>query len=220
VWYVFAMLWAYFDESGLHASQQSGGDLRKLTVGGCIADAEAWNQLSVDWSAALSAWELPVFHMAAFENCVAPYDKWTPDERKERLNILLEMIGRTKAYCYGVTNIVRRGDNTAKIYERCVYDTFLGLSMNWNEKFSIIFAHHPEYRRQERLYAKMIAHGLRAQVVSCTIERPINVAPLQAADIVAYEICRIEREEGRERRWPLKRLSELGCTFRFSSAVG
>jgi len=86
--------------------------------------------------------------MVDFENRVAPYNKWTPAERKERLNILLEIIGRTKAHCCGFTNIVRSDDNTAKVYERCVYDTFLELSMNWDEKFSIVFAHHPEYGKQ------------------------------------------------------------------------
>ena len=124
---------------------------------------------------------------------------------------MLEMIGRTKAHCCGFTNIVRTGDNTAKIYERCVYDTFLELSMNWDEKFSIVFAHHPEYGKQEKLYAEMIAHGLRDQAVSCTIGHPINVMPLQAADIVAYEICKDERmgdecEKLIPRRYPLERL--------------
>jgi hypothetical protein len=224
LWYVVAMFWAYFDESGLHAPQVNGGGLRKLTVAGCIADEEAWNQLSVDWSAALSMWGLPVFHMVDFENRVAPYNKWTPAERKERLNILLEIIGRTKAHCCGFTNIVRSDDNTAKVYERCVYDTFLELSMNWDEKFSIVFAHHPEYGKQEHLYTEMLAHGLRDQAMSCTIGHPINVVPLQAADIVAYEICKDERmgderEKLTPRRYPLERLFALGCPFRLSSAV-
>jgi hypothetical protein len=121
-WYVIAMLWAYFDESGFHAPQLNGGGWRKMTVGGCIADDEAWNQLSVDWSAALSIWGLPVFHMADFENRIAPYDKWTPAQRTDRLNMLLGMIGRTKAHCCGFTNIFRDGDNTAK-YMKGVYMT-------------------------------------------------------------------------------------------------
>jgi hypothetical protein len=70
----------------------------------------------------------------------------------------------------------------------------------------------------------MIANGLRDNVVSCTIGQPINVTPLQAADLVAYEIGKDERtgdelEELRKRRYPLRRLSELGCSLGFSSAV-
>src|ERR1700676_2739289 len=46
-----------------------------------------------------------------------------------------------------------------------------------------------------------------------TIARPTDVCALQVADIVAYEICREEREIG-IMRYPLQRLSALGCTFR------
>ena len=58
--------------------------MRKLTVAGCIADEEAWNQLSVDWSAALSMWGLPVFHMVDFENRVAPYNNSKTENKKTR----------------------------------------------------------------------------------------------------------------------------------------
>lgn len=82
-----------------------------------------------------------------------------------------------------------------------------------------MFAHHPEYARQAELYAKMIKHGMNEQVRACTLGRPIDFEPLQAADIIAYEIRCEEREDGRRRRYPLKRLSELGCTFRISASV-
>jgi hypothetical protein len=54
---------------------------------------------------------------------------------------------------------------------------------------------------------------------SITIGYPIDMCPLQAADIVAYEIKCEERQEMRPSRYPMERLHQLGCTFRLSSAV-
>jgi len=212
------MLWAYLDESGLHASRQEGGGLRKFTIGGCIAERHRWDRLTVDWAAAMDLWGIPMFHMAAFEARAKPFDKWTNQERKDRLNQLLEMIGETEAHCYGFTNIIRPDDDTSKIYERCAHDAFLELSMNEDE-FSIVFAHHPEYGEQQKLYDKIISHGMRKQVVSCSVEKPMNVEPLQAADLIAYELCRDERDGMIPRRYPINRLFELGCTFRCAASV-
>jgi hypothetical protein len=110
------MFWAYLDESGWHAPKQSGGGLRKLTIGGCIAEERPWHRLSVDWADALARWNIDTFHMADFEARKPPFHKWTEPERKERLNILLDLIGATKAHCYGFANIIREDDNTEKIY--------------------------------------------------------------------------------------------------------
>jgi hypothetical protein len=68
------MLWAFFDESGWHASREEGGRLKKLTVGGCIASFDSWECLSLEWSSALAAMNLPCFHMADFENRQPPHD--------------------------------------------------------------------------------------------------------------------------------------------------
>jgi hypothetical protein len=35
-----------------------------------------WECLSLEWSSALSAMNLPCFHMVDFENRQPPYDKW------------------------------------------------------------------------------------------------------------------------------------------------
>ena len=85
------MLWAYFDESGIHAPD---GSLTKLTVGGMIASFESWERLSSRWSRrALAAMDLPYFHMAHFQARKPPYSNWTEEERRDRLNTLLEIIG-------------------------------------------------------------------------------------------------------------------------------
>jgi hypothetical protein len=116
------MLWAYFDESGIHAPD---GSLTKLTVGGMIASFESWERLSSRWSRALAAMDLPYFHMAHFQARKPPYSNWTEEERRDRLNTLLEIIGEPDRHGYGFTNIARGGDTTRSLYERCAHDLLL-----------------------------------------------------------------------------------------------
>jgi hypothetical protein len=144
------MLWAFFDESGWHEPRGAGGGLKKLTVGGCIASFESWECLSLYWSGALSTMNLTCFHMADFEARRLPYRGWTEDERKDRLNVLLNITGGPDRHCYGFTNLARPNDTTSSMYERCAHDVLLELSM-FDEEFAIVFAHHPEFGRHTRL---------------------------------------------------------------------
>jgi len=213
------MLWAYFDESGVHAPKEQGSRLLKLAAGGCIAPLDAWESLSISWADAIDRMGIEQFHMADFENRAKPFDKWSDGERKKNLNILLDIIGSAKPNCFGFTNPARADDSTSSMYERCVHDTLVELSMH-PEEFAIVFAHHPEYARHSELHGKMAQYGLGQNIRSCTTALPIDVHPLQAADLVAYEIGREERHSWTiPRRYPLRRLHDLGCTFRLGGAV-
>ena len=212
------MLWAYFDESGWHASRDAGGRLKKLTVGGCIASSESWERLSLHWSSAIAAMKLPYFHMADFEAKQSPYGHWTEEDRKNRLNTLLDIIGGPDRHCYSFTNIARPDDTTSSIYERCAHDVLFELSM-FGEEFSVVFAHHPEFGRHTELLDRLLKYGIGGTIRSCAVALPIDTCPLQAADLVAYEMSRAERETLIRTRYPLRRLQQLGSTFRFCGAV-
>ncbi len=213
------MLWAFFDESGWHAKSAQGGGLKKLTVGGCIATFESWEGLSLEWSAALATMNLPCFHMTDFEARKPPYDIWTDQQRKDRLNILLGILGGKDRHCYGFTNYARPGDTTSSIYERCAHDLLLELGL-FDEEFAVVFAHHPEYGRHDQLFGLLREHGMGKAIKSLSIAMPADTCPLQAADIIAYEIRCEERDELIPMRYPLRKIQELGATFRFVSAVG
>jgi hypothetical protein len=211
------MLWvAYFDESGLPGPD---GSLTKLTIGGAIASLESWERLSLRWFRALAAMNLPCFHMSHFQARKPPYSSWTEAERRDRLNTLLEIIGEPGRHCYGFTNIARPDETTQSLYERCARDLLLEFGNKYEDEFAVVFAHHPEFARHVGLLNQMIEHGMGGKIRSCTIAKPIDTLPLQAADIIAYEIAREEREVKPPERYPLRRIRELGATFKLVSAA-
>jgi hypothetical protein len=195
-----------------------GGRLKKLTVAGCIASFESWECLSLYWSSALTAMKLPYFHMADFEARRPPYNDWTEDERKNRLDTLLTIIGGPDRHCYSFTNIARPDDTTSSIYKRCANDVLLELSL-LGEEFAVVFAHHPEFGRHTELLDLMLKYGIGGTIRSCSVALPTDTCPLQAADLVAYEMNKEERDILIPRRYPLLRLHRLRSTFRFGSAT-
>jgi hypothetical protein len=161
---------------------------------------------------------LSEFHMKDFESRKGPYNNWSNPERKDRLNILLDIIGAAKPHCIGFTNYVRPGEDTAAIYKRCAHDVLLELGL-YEDEFATVFAHHPEFGGYSPLHQMLIKHGYGESIKSVTVGYPRDMCPLQVADIIAFEIRGQERDDGRPQRYPLRRLHELGCTFRLSSAV-
>ena len=147
-----------------------------------------------------------------------PYDKWTATQRRDRLNILSGILGAKDRNCYGFTNYMRATDTTSSIYERCAHDIFLELSMT-GEEIAIVFAHHPEFARHTELLGRMLKYGVGKSIRSVSVGQPVDTCPLQAADIVAYEIRCEEREELIPMRYPLRRIQQLGATFRLVSGV-
>src|SRR6266536_5960482 len=76
-----AMLWVYFDESGEHGAN---GRLKKLTLGGSIAQSETWDIVSDKWAKVLRDFDIEMFHMADFEANRQEFTGWekTPERRK------------------------------------------------------------------------------------------------------------------------------------------
>ncbi len=85
--------------------------------------------------------------------------------------------------------------------------------------FAIVFAHHPEFAAYSPLHQMLMQYGYGKAIKNVTIGYPKDLCPLQAADLVAYELRSLERDELRPMRYPLKRLHELGCAIRAASAA-
>ena len=222
---LIAMLWAYFDESGVHDS--TTGHLRRLTFGGCLSSLKDWSGFESEWRDVLGGEGIDCFHMTDFEKWRGPFDFRLSDgsrdveRHKHVLNRLLEVMARHIKYTYGFTrNVTKPSKALADTYESCVIDSIMHLAnasaYQFGDKVSIIFARHKDFAlpRIEQYFGFMNYGDARLGTVGT--DTPQNLCELQAADIVGYEVSRMERD-GATPRYPLKKLKELGCQFRFST---
>jgi hypothetical protein len=225
---LIVMLWGYFDESGYH--DPGTNHLKKLSFGGCLASVDEWKGFGPEWISALDEEGIRgAFHMADFEKWIKPFDFKLDDGSRDYakhnrlLNRLLEIIGRHVPRVFGFTHNVSTKKLSKALkdtYESCVIDTIMYMAnasaYDLNDRISIIFARHKEFAlpRIEQYFGFMNYGDARLGTVGT--DAPINLSQLQAADVVAYEISRMERD-GIPRRYPILRLKELGCLFRFST---
>jgi hypothetical protein len=216
------MLWGFFDESGEHAPQNEGGQLIRLTLGGCWASFQQWEAFSLDWAAALDAFDIRVFHMTDFEANQGEFKGWRDrlDDRRRLLNSLLDAIINHVPEFVGFSESTPNGDiDFKRIYESNI------VSMLSNSSFqhqpSIVVARHNDYGPSK--IGELVEAAERAfqhmgwSVKTWTVGDPAEFCPLQAADLIAYEIARHDREKELRRpmRYPLRRLREKA-----SSALG
>jgi Protein of unknown function (DUF3800) len=208
-----AMLWAYFDGSGLHKPPTNNLDW--LVMGGAIAREDMWAALTEEWDDALSPFSLSLFHMADFEAYEKPFDKLSRPEHEALLNALLDIQGKYITNIFGVTNHtgVYRG-KFCKIYRPCLRDILTTVCQqaspltDKDDEISIMFAAHDDIsiHTVTSYFEDMKAKNKR--LAECVVGRPEKFPALQLADIVAYELSRSIRENGPE-RYPLKRMKQI-----------
>jgi hypothetical protein len=212
------MIWGFFDESGEH--DKASGRLRRLTIGGAFASFEAWESFSIDWAALLQWAGITAFHMTDFEARKGPYGEWSNCKRRKFLNAALEIMAAHVDQFHGFTNTpttVRRP--LQKSYEAGLIDTILHAARGGaygDEPIALVFAINPEFSlARAETHLKQISAWYE-NVRALQVADPVHTCPLQAADIIAYEVSRLQRED-RSERYPLRRLGELGARFRYSS---
>jgi hypothetical protein len=79
---------AYFDDSGTH----DGSEV--VTVAGYISRPEQWVPFAQEWSSAINEWELDFFHMADFavRASKSKYAAWDDQERRFRFARLVSIV--------------------------------------------------------------------------------------------------------------------------------
>ena len=78
----------YFDESGTH----SGSDT--VAVAGYLAVPAAWEHFEQEWRVALADFGLDAFHMTDFANRAQVYEGWEEHEYRDRFARLVDIINR------------------------------------------------------------------------------------------------------------------------------
>ncbi len=85
----------YFDESGTHDASET------ITVAGYLAHVNSWRPFETKWKEALAEYKLDFFHMSEFAHRRSGYD-WPEDMRRERLGHLIEIINEFTWHSFGV----------------------------------------------------------------------------------------------------------------------
>jgi hypothetical protein len=224
----FWMLYGYFDDD------PETKRLRQLTLGGCVAPRHTWKELCADWADFLSHWPgLEWFHMSDFESYSGAFrDKlgWNKDnpEHRERhrkmLNEVIDLIARHIRNGFGITiffppeNGSRRRNvertRYKRVYQNGAIDTIYHAGRYagaLGDDISIVFGSNAQagFGKVEAHFGEFQLDDPRLRSIESA--RTKDEPGLQVADLIAYELSRRERnqEEG-FRRYPLKRLIELG----------
>jgi hypothetical protein len=98
---------------------------------------------------------------------------------------------------------------TRAVYGKSIVDSMVLLARDAghsnDDALALVYAKHPEYSREtiERHFGDIGRGDPRLR--TCTVQEQMDVPPLQAADLVAYEMSHAQRGDGQE-RYPFLRL--------------
>lgn len=233
------MIQAYFDDSGTHA----GSDL--VFVGGTFGSVDQWEPFEAAWKAVLDnpaphKASLPRFHMAECEAGEGLFADYKPAERDLTIHNFRKVILDSGLYGYAMgisrtdwdkfaptvlTSIL--GDN---IESFCIWNCFQHV-LNWaglRNEVAFVFDDwrgssdsRADFGRISDIYQGAAkADSTKAQPLSLTFANSLKTLPLQAADMVAWEMRNCARawlqDPGSEERQHLQRLIE---TERFAGQV-
>jgi hypothetical protein len=209
----------YFDESGTH----QGSDT--IVVAGYLAHADAWRAFESQWKAALREYGLPLFHMSRFAQKAEGY-AWPEEVRRERLGNLISIINNHTLHSVGValpkklfdtvfTGTVRRAIGGA--YGFAAWLVVLMTARDLGQlpiETGVSYVFEDGAPRKGELIAaydwlaKLPEGKAALHVLSLRFEDKKMFVPLQAADILAYELYkdRPRQHQPEMRRAPLQLL--------------
>ena len=220
-------LTAYFDESGTHENSAV------IAFGGFISTPERWERFQDEWRGLVKdEYGLDYFHMAEFAHSTGQFKAWTDETmRRKRLSRLLGVIEKYVIASVGFVLVRRAYDTIISAdsreygggpYGLLAVKTFADVGemirlTGLRGKVAYVFEEGAKGRDQvERVYRglkKSQSHLERNRLLDLSFKDKRQCLPLQAADILAYELYRGLDEQikntGRSTRYPFKRLARL-----------
>jgi hypothetical protein len=182
-----AMLWAYFDESGEHDQTP-----HRLTIGGLIAPLSDWQAFEVAWDAALQRHNRRSYHRRDFAG-----------DDSEFVKIIAEHVPLVVGFSATPQPPREKVSEAHEAYEATLVDCLLRVAqVSQDQQIAVMFANHSEFKPQNLLRYFEIVNWNSAQLRGPYFDNPNAVSPLQAADLVAWELRTGEGE---------KRLRGFGC---------
>lgn len=193
-----AFLSAYFDDSGSYPEHSV------VVVSGLVASTKQWSDFSKKWNKLLSSERISVFHMSEFESSKGEFEGWTPERKNP---FIVDLIKTTKEYARTFMGalvptkdfdlVKPKFPNISRTpFQLCADRCILHLSI-WIEKS-------PERKNLSVFFDRGKALAPEMTKLFCEKSEPKwNYAladkreeiPLQAADLIAYEVFKYKKNE-------------------------
>jgi hypothetical protein len=233
------VLKAYMDESG-HSKDPNS---RFVGMGGLIAECDDWIRFEADWKAALDDVRLEAFHMKDFAHSEGDYFGWVENKRRKHFGALVKAIVSMKVVPVGcVVSLDAYNRAPAFIKEFYLDPYFMAFQQVTKgaalqavftenpfvphepseiETVAMVYAYQAEFGATESGRAQQLWHAMKnltnpigRWMGSYKSEFAKNLYPLQAADLLAYELTKefenqLSRPDDRM-RWALRRILPLG----------
>jgi hypothetical protein len=214
------LLEAYWDESG----RADDPNCSYLSLSGLVGAAKNWSLFSQAWQAALDGSGLPYFHMRDFANYKGAFKdrrEWSEERRQDLLNQLLAAIAVAAPSIHGAVvdlaawralTDAERGLWKHNPWYCCMQECvrLLGVHCGVGQLDArCVFSQQAEFRGTA---AALWAVLRQTDWIGCDRIGEFQMAdmrtvlPLQAADLVAYELTRFgkTRARGEIPRYPLR----------------
>ena len=228
------MLRAYFDDSGSDRDPRTPFSL----IGGCIGSLAAWSRLERDWQAVLSEFGVAWLHMKDFAHSTGEFAGWDADEPKRQafLGALVAVLLRDASAFIGcaVSNSAFRQLSDAHqhglrhpyflAFQVCMRDAAIQAGHDEDE-VELIFARQPGKTGLAGEMFDMVLEGIEPQFAArirngLSFDEPRYMVPLQAVDLVAYELAHYVGTLGpgpapRPKRWAMRQILDHDPTRTF-----
>ena len=198
-------LLACFDES--RVPDQVAG-ITAFAIGGYVAPVEQWTKFKQEWKRALTRYKIDDFHMTDFENYQKQFKDWSQELHLECIKGLVKIIRGNCLIGVGASLIVndyaalRSGldgehlpddDPYYLCLQHCLFLLTKKIPLAVGE-IEFVFDDSPKYKGEaSNLYQLLRKHGSavkRDSLGSLSFLQAKNFLPLQAADVLAYEVCK------------------------------
>jgi hypothetical protein len=207
-------LLAFFDDSG--SIQDPKVD--SLTLAGAIASPQTWSSLGSTWAATLTSYGVSRFRMTEYSNNRGAFEAWqtNPGRRDAFMKELIDEVVNHDVAIFGATTMLRAAQTRLRHpneeihpYRHCVTAVvhFCSSIAAPEREVDVVFAQQPEFDGLTLAEFDRIRFW-NVGVASVSPLPARESAPLQIADLIAWEVNKRHREPGRIREtW--KRLSPL-----------
>ncbi len=206
------MLTGYFDETGNLKDERQ----RFAGMAGLVAAANDWEKFEGKWKRVLDEFKIPYFHMTDYANRKQFYQGWHENKRRNLLRKLLAAIATTYPLIVGSISSLEDWRTLSAEHKSRLRDPYdlafihcLGTAGEILERsvskppdvgLAMVFAEQSEFQRRAAKYYEDMKHSqLGKWMRSLAFSDMRDLVPLQAADLVAYELYK-EAERRRYRQ--------------------